>query len=174
MASVEKPLKKGELAKRLSPPRQASLPKVVRSGLSRLKSMGIAVILTDFAASRTVVGLSAMAGATGIIETAPNATAIVWRQTLSDRKHNATLIQLAALGPRTAGGGTIEVTPGKIFVEQFGELVSHHAGKLFGVGHGHRAPVVAGHVMADADCHEFDRRAGLDFLDHLAEMALKI
>jgi len=88
MASVEKPSKKGELATRLSPPRQASLPKVVRSGLSRLKSMGIAVILTDFAASRTVVGLSAMAGATGIIETAPNATAIVWRQTLSDR--NAT------------------------------------------------------------------------------------
>jgi hypothetical protein len=41
--------------------------------------------MTDFAASSTVVGLSAIAGAKGIIEIAPNATTIVWRQTLSDR-----------------------------------------------------------------------------------------
>ena len=44
-----------------------------------------------------------------------------------------------------------------LFVEQFGELFGHDAAKLFGVHDRHRAPVVARHIVTDADGDQFDR-----------------
>ena len=55
----------------------------------------------------------------------------------------------AALGRRGRGRGA--------FAEQFGEFFRHGAAQLLGVDDRHRAPVIAGDVMADADGDEFDR-----------------
>ena len=43
------------------------------------------------------------------------------------------------------------------FIEQFGQLIHHRAAELFGIDDGDRAPIVARHVMADADGKELDR-----------------
>src|SRR5260370_11104228 len=58
--------------------------------------------------------------------------------------------------------------------EQFGELFGDGAAKLFGVDDGDGAAVVARDVVADADRDQFDRRAGLDLLDDMAQMALEV
>src|SRR6202011_4581900 len=58
--------------------------------------------------------------------------------------------------------------------EQFGKLLGDGAAELFGVDNRDGAAVVAGDVVADADRDQFDRRAGLDFLDDVAQMALQI
>ena len=53
----------------------------------------------------------------------------------------------------------------RILLEQLGELLGHGAAQLLGVHDGHGAPVIARHVMADADGDELDRRTRLDLLD---------
>src|SRR5690348_14303142 len=58
--------------------------------------------------------------------------------------------------------------------EQLGELFGDRAAEFLGIDDGHRAAIVARHVMADADRDQLDRRAGLDFLDDVAQMALQI
>ena len=75
--------KVGGLAERLAPPRQTSLPNSLCSGLSRSKSMGIAVIATGSAWLSTLAGLSARAGATTSIAAAAMATFKGLRQTLN-------------------------------------------------------------------------------------------
>jgi hypothetical protein len=77
--------KVGGLAERLTPPRQTSLPNSLCSGLSRSKSMGIAVIATGSAWLSTLAGLSARAGATTSIAAAAMATFKGLRQTLNQR-----------------------------------------------------------------------------------------
>ena len=62
----------------------------------------------------------------------------------------------------------------RVLVEQLGELVGHRAAELLGVDDGDGAAVVARHVVADADGDQLDRRAGLDLLDHPAQVALEI
>ena len=79
-----------------------------------------------------------------------------------------------ALGPRRRRHRAMQLPPRMVLVEQLGKLPGHDAGKLFGVGHGNGAPIVAGDVMADADGQKLNRGAGLDLFDHLAEMTLQI
>ena len=59
-------------------------------------------------------------------------------------------------------------------VEQAGELLDHRAAELLGIHDRHRAAVIAGHVVADADRDQLDRRALLDPVDHLPQMPLEI
>ena len=61
-----------------------------------------------------------------------------------------------------------------LFGEQFGQLFGHGAAQFLGIDDGDGALVVARHVMADADGDEFDGRALLDVVDHLAQMLLEI
>src|SRR6476660_3201664 len=84
------------------------------------------------------------------------------------------LVQLTSLGARDAWGRAVDLAPGKVLIEQLGELVGHYAGELFGIGHRHGASIIARHIMTDADGNKLDRRPRLDFLDYLAEMALEI
>jgi hypothetical protein len=42
-------------------------------------------------------------------------------------------------------------------LEQRRQLLGHRAAQLFRIDDGHRAAVVAGHVVADADGDQFDR-----------------
>ena len=63
---------------------------------------------------------------------------------------------------------------GSVFLEQLGELLGHGAAEFLGIDDGDGAAIVARHVMADADGDQFDRRAGLDLLDHPAQMAFEI
>ena len=83
-------------------------------------------------------------------------------------------MKLPAHGARRRGHAAMQLAPGKVLVEQLGKFLGHDAGKLLGVGDGDGAAIIAGDVMADADGEKFDRRVGLDFLDHLAEMTLQI
>jgi hypothetical protein len=46
--------------------------------------------------------------------------------------------------------------------KQIGQLVGHGAGQFLRIDDGDRTAVIAGHVMADADGEQLDRRAGLD------------
>src|SRR3984893_13707910 len=59
-------------------------------------------------------------------------------------------------------------------VEQRGELLHHRAAQLVGVDDSDGAAVVARNVMADADGYELDRRARLDPVDDVAQMALEV
>ena len=58
--------------------------------------------------------------------------------------------------------------------EQLGEFFGDGAAELFGVDDGDGAAIVARDVVADADRDQFDRRAGLDFLDDVAQMPLEV
>src|ERR1700694_2445581 len=60
------------------------------------------------------------------------------------------------------------------FAEQLGELLGDGAAEFFGIHNGDRAAIIARHVVADADRDQFDRRARLDFLDDMAQMAFQI
>ena len=75
---------------------------------------------------------------------------------------------------RSASGCAAPRIGGRGFVEQLGELVRHGAAELLGVDDGDGAAVIARHVVADADGDQLDRRARLDLLDHLAQVALEI
>ena len=57
-----------------------------------------------------------------------------------------------------------------ILVKQVGELADNGAAKLVDIGNGDGTPVIPGHIMANADGQQFNRRAGLDIADHFAEM----
>src|SRR5665213_4273324 len=59
-------------------------------------------------------------------------------------------------------------------VEQLGELFGDGAAEFFGIDDGDRTTIIACDIMADADRDQFDRRAGFDFLDNMAQMALQI
>ena len=59
-------------------------------------------------------------------------------------------------------------------VEQLGELLHHRAAELLGVDDGDGAAVVARHVVADADGDQLDRRARLDPVDDVAQVALEV
>src|SRR5262245_42948528 len=62
----------------------------------------------------------------------------------------------------------------RVLFEQLGELFGHGTAELLGVDDGHGATIVARDIVADADGDQLDRRAGLDFLDDPAQMALEI
>ena len=85
-----------------------------------------------------------------------------------------TLMQLPALQPRRARHRAKQLPPGKVLVEQLGKLLGHHAGKLLRIGHRDGAPVIARHVMADADGQKLHGGAGFDLFDHLTQMTLQI
>ncbi len=63
---------------------------------------------------------------------------------------------------------------GIVFVEQRGELLHHRAAQLVGIDNGDGTAVVARDVVADADGDQLDRRARLDPVDDVAQMALEI
>src|SRR5580704_11165136 len=58
--------------------------------------------------------------------------------------------------------------------EQLGELLGDGAAEFLGVDNGDRAAIIARDVVADTDRDQLNRRAGLDFLDDVAQMALQI
>ena len=58
--------------------------------------------------------------------------------------------------------GDASAGPCDILVEQVGELADDGTAKLVDIGDCHRPPVIAGHVMADADGEKLDRRAVLN------------
>src|SRR5262249_22695049 len=63
---------------------------------------------------------------------------------------------------------------GVLLVEQRGKLLHHGAAQLVGVDDGDGAAVVARDVVADADGDQLDRRARLDPVDDVAQMALEV
>src|SRR3981189_3123694 len=75
-------------------------------------------------------------------------------------------MQSAAACP--CGGSTVG------FAEQFGGFLGGGAPEFFGVDDRHRAAIITRNVVTDADRDQLDRRAGLDFLDEVAQMALQI
>src|SRR6266849_693181 len=87
------------------------------------------------------------------------------RQSLSAMGHLIALrVQPAPVAAR-GGNGPVGLD------EQFGELFGDGAAEFFGVDDGDGAAVVARDVVADADRDQFDRRAGFDLLDDMAQMA---
>ena len=64
--------------------------------------------------------------------------------------------------------------PGVSFYPDSNKVGVWPPGKLFRIDDRHRAAVIARDVMADADGDEFDRRAILDLLDHIAQMPFEI
>src|SRR3954451_6418448 len=58
--------------------------------------------------------------------------------------------------------------------EQFGELLGNRAAEFLGIDDGNGTSIVARDVVADADRDQFDRRAGFDLLDDLAQMPFEI
>src|SRR6185369_10784228 len=58
--------------------------------------------------------------------------------------------------------------------EQLGEFFGDGAAEFLGIDDGDRAAIVARDVMTDADRDQFDRRAGLDLLDDVAQMPLEV
>ena len=63
---------------------------------------------------------------------------------------------------------------GRLFLEQFGELLGHHAAEFLGIHDGDGAAVIARHVVADADRDQLDRRTRFDLLDHPAQMPFEV
>src|SRR3546814_649683 len=76
--------------------------------------------------------------------------------------------------PGLGGGAAAPRAGALLLVEQGGELLHHGAAELLGVDDGDGAAIVAGHVMADADRHQLDRRAVLDVADHVAQVLLEV
>ena len=74
----------------------------------------------------------------------------------------------------TLGRGRRGRLLGLFLVEQRGELLHHRAAELVGVDDGDGAAVVARDVVADADGDQLDRRARLDPVDDVAQVALEI
>src|SRR5436189_4845058 len=58
--------------------------------------------------------------------------------------------------------------------EQLGELFGDRATEFLGIDDGDGAAIIAGDVVTDADRDQFDRRAGLDLLDDVAQMPLEV
>src|SRR5215212_555037 len=58
--------------------------------------------------------------------------------------------------------------------EQLGEFFGNRAAEFFGIHDGDRAAIVARDVVADTDRDQFDRRAGIDFLDDVAQVTLQV
>src|SRR5215475_7037900 len=58
--------------------------------------------------------------------------------------------------------------------EQLSELFGNRAAKLLGIDDGDRAAIIARDVMPDADRDQLDRRAGLDLLDDVTQVAFEI
>jgi hypothetical protein len=61
-----------------------------------------------------------------------------------------------------------------ILIEQLGEFLDHGAAELLGVDDRDRATIVAGHVVADADGDQLDRRTLLDVLDDPTQVPLEV
>src|ERR1700756_529914 len=62
----------------------------------------------------------------------------------------------------------------RMLIEQFRELLGHDAAEFFSVYDSDGAAVIARDVVADADCDQFDRRAGFDIFNHPAQVAFQI
>src|SRR5258708_33213715 len=58
--------------------------------------------------------------------------------------------------------------------EQLGELFGDGTTEFLGIHDGHRAAIVARDIVTDADREQLDRRAGLDFLDDVAQMPFEV
>src|SRR5271163_266332 len=74
----------------------------------------------------------------------------------------------------SATGPAWSVRVGSVLIEELSQFLRHGAAELLGVDDRHGATIIARHVMADADRDELDRRAGLDLLDHITQVALEI
>src|ERR1700722_5328172 len=58
--------------------------------------------------------------------------------------------------------------------EQLCELFGDGGAEVFGIYDSDGAAIVTRNVMTDADRDQFDRRAGLDLLDDMAQMPLEV
>ena len=61
-----------------------------------------------------------------------------------------------------------------VLIEKIGELVGNGAAQLLGIDDGDSAPVMARHVVTDADGDKLDGRALLDRLNDVVQMTLEI
>src|SRR4051812_15996438 len=164
--SPEMPPKSVDGEVNTSPPRNSSLPKRRRSW-SRLSKEVIGVARTSMrpcasagaAASRSAAAARSTAGETGREKSATRCPRIRPPASMSGgveegrgfARPDVRLVHGRA--PRRLGG---------MLVKQFRKLLGHRAPELLGIDDGHGTAVVAGHVMADADGDELDRRARLD------------
>src|SRR6266404_4921112 len=168
---ADSPPKPGKREVSTSPPRYSSAPKRTRWG-SRGSKEGIGRALTSIATGAVTdyglsLGLNPSPGACAPTSpTARGATELV-ASSGADFIHPFSRVQPA---PVAVGGGDGPMG----LAEQFGELFGDGAAEFFGVDDGDGAAVVAGDVVADADRDQLNRRAGLDFLDDVAEMALQV
>ena len=56
------------------------------------------------------------------------------------------------------GSGSLDTPPALcVFVEKIRELAGDGPAQLFDIGDGHRPFIIAGDIMADADCQQFHR-----------------
>ena len=172
-AKPEKPPKWVDLAKMLSPPRKTSLPNFVFSGWSR---SNVKRNDRDAHCNRALKRNSGLGEHRWCRRTdegdakkseAKQGQACGRRSSAASQRH---LVQRPAFGAGGRGVRTLQSSHGKVLVEQLGELVGHRAGKFFRIGDGDGAPVIAGHVMADADGQQLDGRARFDLVDHLAQV----
>jgi hypothetical protein len=112
--------------------------------------MGIAVTLTGIDFSRAICGLSASAGTAAQVIATTRVAEL--RQTV--RAMLPTLMELPPLSPRRRRHSAMKLPPGEVLIEQLGKLLGHHAGKLLCVGDRDGAPIIAGDIMANADCEQ--------------------
>src|SRR6266446_8606573 len=96
----------------------------------------------------------------------------------SERQKSGSALAAASLG-RAAAGAAARLAYdadvlGLFLVEQRGELLHHRAAQLVGVDDGDGSAIVARDIVADADGDQLDRRARLDPVDDVAQVALKV
>src|SRR5580700_11195568 len=90
------------------------------------------------------------------------------RQSLSAMGHLVALRMQPAPGAGPGGRSAAG------FAEQLGQLFGDRAAEFLGIHDGDRAAIVARDIVTDADRDQLDRRAGLDFLDDMAQVPLEI
>src|SRR3954452_5293874 len=84
-----------------------------------------------------------------------------------------------ALSPMSSGMQSAPLAAGgrrnaMSLAEQLGEFLGDGAAEFLGIDDGDRAAIIAGDIVTDADRDQLDRRAGLDFLDDMAQMTLQV
>src|SRR6202035_5661204 len=174
----DSPPKPGKGEVRISPLRYSSLPNRTREW-SRVPNDGSGRALTSIATGAVTecssggsgFGGGCVAGCARAIAGIASAESPAAVDVRKRRRLKAMRITLRMQSAPPAGRPGARAMG---LAEQLGELFGDGAAEFLGVHDGHRAAIVARDVVDDADRDQFDRRAGLDFLDDVAQMALQI
>src|SRR5260370_5271174 len=99
-------------------------------------------------------------------------------KTVSDALQSGRALATAGLGGAATGAAArLAHGPnvlGLFLVEQRGKLLHHGTAQLIGVDDGDGSAIVARDIVADADGDQLDRRARLDPVDDVAQVALEV